>query len=465
MKNFQFDFAPGSFRDPEGGVFFYDNKVYRTLNNDALSRMRDLFASQTFELLTKENKVIPTTLEKLNISKQNLEVLHHHKVPVVTYPYEWTFDMLKDAALTQLHINKYLIQSGFILKDGSAFNCLYNKGIMYFIDILSINKKDKSIWEGYSQFCQHFLFPLLISSYKKIPLKFLWKGTLTGTSLEVARSFFNFQDLFKPGIFKHLILQKTLADSLGENTSASLVQSQKSNLSNPTLLPLIKNLESVISGLKNSYKKSTWSNYEESNSYINEERKIKHGFISAHISKLKPNRVVDLGANAGEYSKIAAQHANEVIALDFDEACVNKIYLDIKNSKDPSLKNIIPMVGNLMELSPDQGWQLHERSNQLDRIKSDFFLALALIHHICITENVPLENFVLFLKRTAPKGIVEWVDIDDDMVQFMLRHRRNIFPDYRWENFRKILERYGTIQDIVETHNGKRKLCFVSFEK
>ena len=436
---------PASFRDPEGSIFFEGGEVYRTLSAAAQKRMERLFKGKAMQTLLSEGHVVKTSLQN--------QRLNHEKIYPFSYPYEWSFDMLKDAALQQLHMNKALLEEGFILKDGSAFNSVYNNGRMTFIDILSIGDLNGSFWQGYSQFCQHFLYPLLLASHKNIPVNFSWKGRLQGVPLSICNDLFSALEFWKTGIFKHVFLQKKLADSLG----SSKIKSRSVNANIP--LALVRGLEKIILTLSPTYANSTWESYEGDNSYGDQDRSIKHAFIEKHVKGNGPAQVLDMGTNAGEYAKLASQYAQRVIAMDFDEACINRLYNEIK--EDRSLHTIIPMVGNLMEPSPNQGWHLEERSNQMKRCQSDFFMALALMHHLCITENVPLESFVQFLKKMAPAGIVEWVSLEDDMVQFMMRNRENIFPHYTWENFKSLLERYFSLKEVVETHGGKRKLCFV----
>ncbi len=453
----------GSFRDSEGFVFFKDNKVFRTLNSEGAARMQRLLASPFFQAYMQEGKVIPTNFLENIFKEKELNcsyLLTHEKISPITYPYEWSFSMLKDAALLTLSLLKDALKSGFILKDGTAWNITFHRGKMCFLDILSINDYEEGqTWEGYPQFCQEFLYPLFLKSYKKVDFQPLFKGSLKGIDPHLMARLFKIVDWRLPGVFKHVFLNV----KLGQNKSiAQTTLRNKFKLPKTSLIHMVNGLISLVEKLKENSTHSTWIDYTKNNTYEEEGYTIKEEFIKDFIKKSSPTAtIIDLGCNTGHFSKIAATQRS-VISCDIDSNCINYLYQAIRH--DPSL-TITPIVLDLMNPSPACGWNLEERSSIYDRIKGEGFLALALIHHLCIAQNVPLEKFVSFLQQIAPRGVVEWVSKEDPMVQFLLRNRKDIFDTYHWGYFEKCISTHFRLEKTIQINNGTRTLCLLEPKK
>ena len=443
-----------SFRDPEGYVFHENGYIKRKLlSQEAKDKMKTLLASSFYQDMQKSGRLIPTHWDS--------DVLIHEKVPVVTYPYEWSFNMLKDAALGQLSLMKEGIEHGFILKDGTGFNSLYHNGNMVFVDLLSIDKyQGGQMWEGYHQYCEHFLFPMMLSGYKNVPFQNWWRGNLDGIKTADIYNLLSFKDYFKKGVIKNVVLPYNLGKKITNKNNI------KKNFNSATfpkgaLLSFINVLMQTTQALNQSKDATTWEDYADNNSYSNEEKTVKMEFIAKHLKTIAPlNQMIDIGANTGDYSVLASEFSNKVISLDFDINCVDKLYLKIKNDSKLSTK-IIPMIGDVVNFSPNCGWDINERTSQISRVASDCFLALALIHHICISKNVPISHFLEFISKIGTYGVLEWVDIKDSMAQQLIRNRKDIFADYTWEHFKIEVEKHFQILNISETHSGNRKLCFI----
>lgn len=449
---------PGSFRDPEGSVFFYNDDVYRTLHTTDIAKVQTLIATDFCKKYVAEGTIIKSEIRKNPLTKTaylSPYILQHEKIPFITYPYEWSFYMLKDAALLTLSILKDALKNDFILKDGTAWNVSFHKGKMCFFDILSIDKyREGQVWEGYSQFCKEFLYPLLINAHKGINFHSFFKGSLTGIDPKVANAFFSIWDWRLSGVFKHVFLNAKL--TYQKNIDASQVKG-KFSLPKESLIGIARNLTKIIENLHPSHKDSVWQTYTTQNTYTNKDVLIKREFIADAVEYFKgQGSLVDLGSNTGDYSRLAAKKM-PVISCDIDSACIDRIYLNSRNSENL----ITPVVLDLMNPSPQCGWRLQERSQIFQRLKPNSFIALALIHHICIASNVPLENFVEFLASIAQQGVLEWVDKRDPMVQFLLRNREDIFPNYTWSRFEKLVTQYFKIERIKELNNGTRKLCLL----
>lgn len=441
-------FDPSSFRDRDGRVFFEDNNVYRTLSKESLGVMQKLLSSDFMQKLIKDGSVIPTTLLNGGIHDIQGPVLQHEPLEFQTYPYEWSFDMLKDAALLTLNLMKKLLAHGYILKDGSSFNLTLHRGRMCFFDVLSIDAyKTGQVWYGYVQFTEEFLYPLMLRAYLGVS----WTS-YEPLNVQTMRALLRGTHLLKPGVFRHVLLQSFF------NKSKSLEKEslKKSiTLDKRILESLVDGLYKLINTLTPLGKTSNWSDYEGHNTYQTDDSKVKHQFIDDFSKSFDQGQwIIDLGANAGEFSMIASKYAH-VISSDFDVNAANKLYGRIKGQK---LDRSYVMVSDLMNPSPSLGWNLEERRSFFDRVKYDGFLALALIHHLCIAKNVPLEFFVKFLRRIAPSGVVEWVDKKDPMVQFLLRNREDIFDDYTKEHFEFCLKKYFTIEKNISLNEGHRTL-------
>ena len=449
---------PASFRDPEGSVFFHGDNVYRTFPEHNIIRMHDLINSSFFKNFVENGNIIKTEIVNDTIignASQFLHLLKHEKIPFITYPYEWSFYMLKDSALLTLSILAECLKNNFVLKDGTAWNITFHKGKMCFLDILSIGTyNDGQIWEGYGQFCREFLYPLLISCYKNIDFHSFFRGSLKGIDPKIANGFFTIFDWRHPGIFKHVFLNSKLTyqKSIGNSEIKN-----KFHLPKESLINIVNNLKKVIENLHPGHKDSIWQSYNQNNTYTDADSIIKRDFIKYAVDHFKGHgSIVDLGCNTGEYSIIAAQKEN-VTACDIDPACIDQIYVKTQSVNT----KITPVVLDLMNPSAQCGWKLQERSQIFERLKPNSFLALALIHHICIASNVPLESFISFLASISSQGVLEWVDKKDPMVQFLLRNREDVFQNYTWDYFQKTVSQYFRIECIQDLNAGTRKLCLL----
>ncbi|MBU0744390.1 MAG: hypothetical protein KKE11_03375 [Gammaproteobacteria bacterium] len=446
----------GSFRDPTGSVFFVDESVYRSISEKSLSVIAKLIQTDFFKRYMADGLIIPTDLVVNEFNIPGSYVLQHEKIPFFSYPYEWSFYMLKDSALLTLDILKKCLENGYILKDGSAWNVTYHCGKMVFFDVLSIDTYEEGqTWDGYQQFCNEFLYPLFIKAYKDMDFQQIFKGSLSGIGPVFTRKFFKMRDIFKPGVFKHVFLNAILASS--KKVASSTVKN-RFKLPKVALLSIVDSLIKIVKPLECHNKQSIWIDYACNNTYANSDESEKMNFIKdfSDACSLR-SKIVDLGCNTGGYSLFAGKSHN-VISCDIDSSCIDALYKHV--SANTSLA-ITPLVLNLMNPSSSSGWDLQERKSILERLQVNSFFSLALIHHICIANNVPLERFIQFLRKIAPKGVLEWVDKKDPMVQFLLRNRSDIFPDYTWENFENIVNKYFVIKKIQSINNDLRKLCWL----
>ncbi|WP_417836376.1 hypothetical protein [Thalassospira tepidiphila] len=467
MTAAQVQFEPGSFKDPLGSVFYFRHDVYRSLTQQAYAQFSALFKSGLIRDYIECGYLIQSDLvpceDVPGLQKDVSEsgyLIKQPRVPFISYPYEWCFSQLKDAAIKTLAFTEKCLSDNLILKDATAFNLALYQGNVQFFDILSIETYEKDQpWIAYQQFCQQFLFPLLLSAYKGIDTQLLMRGHFQALTASHAAKYFSGTDIFKAGILKHVYLLSLMERRYEAKDIKVKEVLKKTHFPKELIVSNLKNLTKTISKLDYFVPKSEWSDYVNECNYRDDDRSKKHAFLEEYLRESAPKTIVDLGCNTGEYSYLASKSAEIVVSVDADALSIERLYNKLNSD---SVNNIFPVVGNLLNPTPSLGWAGEERQSLLDRLRSmDSFFALALVHHICISGNVPVSKFIDLLAQIGRSGVVEWVDKKDEQVQKLLRNREDVFGDYTWENFQKLLSQKFKIIKIQDTHAGDRKLCFV----
>ncbi|MCG8408890.1 MAG: class I SAM-dependent methyltransferase [Phycisphaerales bacterium] len=332
-------------------------------------------------------------------------------------------------------------------------------GRMTFIDILSLdNYVEGQPWDGYAQFCREFLYPLMLTAYKGIDFQPWLRAYFSGISASDFNRVLAWRERFRAGVFKHVYLNSRLERSFAKDGFSARASFASLKLPKSVIENNVNGLKALVRSLPYDASGSVWHDYEETHSYQAHDDESKAAFVREALGRLSPKRVVDIGCNTGRYSLLAAEQADQVIAMDYDPACINRLYNRCKSSQ---IGNITVLVGDLLNPTPSMGWRLTERSSIMERATADSFLALALVHHICIGGNVPVQQFVDQLAHFAKSGVVEWVDKRDAMVQHMLRNRVDVFGNYTWESFEAALTTHFDVLATRETHDGARRLCLV----
>ncbi|OJT26615.1 hypothetical protein BO221_00800 [Archangium sp. Cb G35] len=455
-------YEPGSFKDPSGRVFYLRDEVYRTLTPEAGEALGRAWESGLMPELTRAGLVLETErVRAAEVEVPGLEgtaqLLRQPRVPVVSYAYEWSFEMLRDAALVTLEILERCLAAGFLLKDANSFNLLFLAGKPRLVDVPSIEPyQEGMLWAGYGQFCRSFLFPLLLGAHLGLEFQPLLRGTMGELPVREVARLFRLRDWFKPGVLRDVVLQARLERDFARRQETLAGSVSNYRLPKELLVANVRRLRRIIERLRTPNTPSEWSGYTAFHNYTDEDQRQKRVFVERALEEAKPARVLDLGCNTGQYTELARARGAQVVAVDVDAQAIDLLYRGL-----PAGASVWPMVANLANPTPAMGWALKERRSLLDRLGSDFVLALALVHHLRITAGVPLEQVVEQLFALAPEGVVEWVDKQDSMVRRMLSLRPDVYPDYTWENFRALLERHGTLVSVQETHEGRRRLCHV----
>jgi len=446
-----------SFRDPSGFLFLRDGVIYRQVNTVYKENYDHLINSGLYKSLVDFGLLIPHNEVNVSYAKSDdaYKVLKPELVGFVSYPYEWSFSQLKDAALTTLEVQKSSLKYGMTLKDCSAYNIQFMKGKPVFIDTLSFEKyHEGEPWVAYKQFCEHFLAPLALMSYRDIRLNQLLRVYIDGIPLDLASSLLPFHSRFNFSLLLHIHFHSRSQKHYADKPIRKQTLQKKVSLT--SFLGLIDSLESSVRKLKWCPKGTEWVDYYVSSNHydlhaINHKRQL----VSDFLDRISPKTVWDLGANTGLFSRIASDKGIPTISFDVDPPCVEINYL-IAVEKGET--NILPLLLDLTNPSPGVGWENEERIPFLDRGHADTALALALIHHLAISNNLPLARIASFFRKICNSLIIEFIPKSDLKVQKLLTTRKDIFPNYTQEAFETEFGRLFSIQASEKLRNSERTL-------
>lgn len=424
-----------SFRDPSGFVFRQDGEIYRAINQVYKKDYDHLKKSGLYSRLVKENLLVKHREVAAKNQGGVYKIIKPELVKNIIYPYEWSFNQLKDVALQALRIQQISLKYGMSLKDCSAYNFQFVNMSPLLIDSLSFEKSSEGKpWTAYKQFCQHFLAPLALAYYCDQRLSNLLKHYLDGIPLDLASNLLPKSTYLKIPLLFNLHLHAKSQNIFSKKKQLGRVKSfSDKTMSANSIQALIDNLEAAIKSLSWKEKDSFWKDYYQDNSYSGTSFSHKKKIVSSFLNVSKKSKtVLDLGSNQGIFSFLAVEQGFETIALDYDHACIDRIYLI---SKKRGYKNILPIVNDLSNPSPALGWSHNERDSLMARFKSDIVLALALMHHLIIGNNVPLVKCVDFMAEITGKYlIIEYVPTDDSQVKEMVMLRSD-FHNYSETDF------------------------------
>jgi len=431
---------PASYRDPSGFIFEHEGKIYRQVNKSYAASFEQLHNSGLYQQLVSKGDLIAHTETNINISGSRdwFTTLLPEQLPFISYPYEWCFDQLRDAALLTLSINRSSMEQGMILKDATPYNIQFLHGRPVFIDTLSFDRYEADQpWIAYRQFCENFLFPLYLEHYLGIDCIPWLRNYLDGIPVDTTARLLPWKSKWNLGVRLHVLLQNKIKQAGQGNGSQKIVFSKQK------MLHLLQHLESIVANIKPGYpSQSNWSNYYEETILGQDYLKEKEKIFMKMLGLLNYSTVADLGANDGHFSTMLAKSSKLVIAIDSDSRCINRLY---QRCKTESVKNIVPLVNDLSNPSPSLGFNNKERESLGKRIKADLVVALALIHHLAISKNLPLPMLANYFSSFSPQLIIEFVPKEDEKLKQLLSGRRDIFDHYTKDDFEKSFSDYYTI--------------------
>jgi ribosomal protein L11 methylase PrmA len=461
MTEYPNQFSPirleGSFRDPSGFVFSKNNEIYRQINLGYKTCYDLLMESGLYEDLIAKELVIPheEIRHAVEAESGSYKIIKPFKIPFISYPYEWSFSQLKDAALLTIDVQMAAINSGMSLKDASAFNVQFIGAKPIFIDTLSFEPYlEGKAWVAYRQFCQHFLAPLALMAYRDVALGNLSLPFIDGVPLSLAskllpkRTWASFS--LATHIHLHARMQTRYADSGAERKPVKEARIRKT-----ALLGLLDNLRGIIQSLEWKPGGTEWADYYNATNYSSTAMSEKEDLVERLCREVNPTMAWDLGANTGIFSRRAVASGAYTIACDIDPSAVEQNYRWCRSER---LKHMLPLVIDLTNPSPAIGWAHQERYSLIERGPADLVLALALIHHLAISNHVPLPKLASFFASCGKNLIIEFVPKSDSQVQRLLSSRQDIFDNYTEREFEREFSEKFVIEARIPVPESQRIL-------
>jgi len=447
------DPLPSSFRDPAGFVFRRDGVLYRGIRAPGLPHYEALMSSGLYEELVADGLLVPHDEVSLADGPRGLDrIIRPEEVPFVSYPYEWCFSQIKDAALATLEIEKRALRRGLTLVDASAFNIQFLRGRPVLIDTLSLRLfQTGEPWTAYRQFCQHFLAPLALMSLKDARLAGLARVHIDGIPLGLASSLLPLRSRLRPSLLLHLHLHARSQ----RRYEGREVRVARGKVPLRSLLGLVDSLEAGTRRLRWRAAGTEWADYYDDTNYTPEGLAEKRKAVEEFISAVRPRTVWDLGSNVGTFSRAAAASGAQVLSFDVDPACVERSYLRVRAAGETL---VLPLLMDLANPSPGAGWENAERMSLLERGPADAVLALALIHHLAIGNNVPLDRIAHFLARAGRSLLVEFVPKTDSQVKRLLVIREDVFEGYSQKGFERAFAEHFEIGRRIPLAGSERTL-------
>ena len=436
------DKLAGSFRDPDGFLFFSEGRLYRQVNRSYREDFDRLVGSGLYESLTRAGLLVghEEADASLALSDDAYRVIRPDPVPFISYPYEWCFGELKSAALLTLEIERRALDAGMTLKDASAYNVQFIGCAPLFIDTLSFERYEEGRpWTAYRQFCQHFLAPLALMSGTDVRLGQLTRIYMDGVPLDLASTLLPGRTKLSLGLQTHIHMHARYQ----RRYAGSRTSPKGGKMGRTAMLGLVDNLEGTVRKLSYKAEGTEWSDYYEETNYSDDGMARKESLVSEFLDTIRPRSVWDLGANTGRFSRVASGCAGLVVAFDIDPAAVERHFSDRETA---AAGNILPLLLDLANPSPGVGWAGEERSSLERRGPADTLLALALLHHLAITNNLPFEDIAGYLARLCRSLVIEFVPKEDSQVERLLVTRKDIFDRYTKEHFERAFKGSFTIE-------------------
>jgi len=440
---------PGSYRDQRGYVFHQGDVILRSVSHSAkldyeYLRDRNIILESINEgfLIETEEVVDHSTIDVLSDAAY---VLRHKKIPFISYPYEWSFGQLKSAALHHLRFQLFLLDRDVILRDASAYNIQFIGATPIFIDLLSLAPyKEGDYWIGHRQFCEQFLNPLLLRSTKGLSHNHWYRGSLEGIPTAALARLLTFSEKLTWNNFSQVSLQAWLETKAINNPTRETERAKtRRPLSKTAYRAFLGQFFRWILKLKPKGNVNTvWGNYTNESIYLREEESAKRNLVLEAVTSNRPKQVIDLGCNVGNYSIAALEAgASYVVGLDSDISAIEHAF-DLSRKKK---LQFLPLYVDAANPSPALGWMQSERQGIAGRCKGDMVIALAFIHHLVVSHNIPLDQVLRWITDMAPSGLIEFVPKNDAMVTKLLELRDDEFPDYTQDNFTNSLSVHARI--------------------
>jgi len=447
-----------SFRDPSGFLFRRDGTIYRQVNPVFRAHYDLMMRSGFYRAAVEAGLLVPHEEVATDLAPDAAsayKVLRPEQIAFVSYPYEWCFGELKDAALLTLELQKRALEFGLWLKDASAYNVQFHRGRPVFIDSLSFEAYPEGRpWVAYQQFCRHFLAPLALMACRHVDLGRLLRVYIDGVPLELASRLLPLRTRFSFSLLTHVHAHARWLRRHASPSEAA-ARAGASGMGRTALLGLVDNLESAVRRLAWAPRGTEWADYYADTNYSPAAREHKAAVVAALLDEARPASVWDLGANTGTFSRLAAERGIPTVAFDADPAAVERSYRECRVQRE---EHLLPLVMDLTNPSGDLGWDNEERMSLSARGPADLAMALALVHHLAIGNNVPLERVAAFLRRLCRRLVLEFVPKEDSQVRRLLASRDDVFPGYTEEGLEAAFRDRFTLRRRVPIQGSVRTL-------
>jgi SAM-dependent methyltransferase len=444
---------PGSYRDPSGFIFRRDGVLYRQVNSRFADNWATLESSGLAADLISKDLLVSHEPASLDLAPEPgaVAVIAPEEIGFISYPYEWAFSQLKDAALLTLEAQQVADAHGMTLRDASAYNVQFRGGRPILIDSLSFERQaDGEPWKPYRQFCEHFLAPLALMAHRDGRLGILLRDFIDGIPLDLAAELLPRRTRWSPGLAAHIHLH---ARAQRRHAGESGASTRSISMSDNRRHALLDHLRRTVEGLHITAAGTQWAEYSDQTSYSPAGMAAKEATVRRMLSEVGGRRAWDIGANTGRYSAIAADAGYGVLAIDSDWAAVERHYLALRKAREA---RTLPLLVDIADPSPAIGWANRERASLPARADADVIVALALVHHLAIGRNIPLQMLSDLLARLAPNLVIEWVPKEDPMVQRLLAAREDVFPDYSLDGFRTAFAgQFETLEEAAITDSQR----------
>lgn len=444
------NYLGSSFRDP-AGYLFIDKKgdICRQINQPGFDDYNLLMQSGLYDALVKKDLLVTHKESKASHSKT--KIIKPIKIEYISYPFEWSFSQLKDAALLTIKIQKLALKHGMTLKDASAYNVQFYNGKPIFIDTLSFEKyQPGEAWQAYKQFCQHFLAPLSLMVYTDISLSQLFRVYIDGPPLDLVNKLLPLKARLKPSIYMHIVLHSKV-----QHAKAASATKPKRQVGQKNLEAILGNLENSVKKLQPKISQTEWGDYYNNTNYSSVAADNKADLVKSFAKSLKLESAIDFGGNNGTYSRVLNKIGIETICCDIDPNAVEANYLYVKSKKETKM---LPLIVDLTNPGGALGWANDEREAIDKRFKTDLSMALALVHHLAISNNLPLNKIAQYFSNFSPYLIIEFVPKEDSQVKKLLATREDIFDNYHEEGLKKEFGLYYKLLKEQKIPGTKRSL-------
>lgn len=464
----QAEIDTGSFRDPSGFVYALDDRILRQVNRSFGERWDDLTASGLLEGLQARGLLVPHEVRDIGEAHSPDEahaVLEPDRIPLISYPYEWSFGQLKDAALLTLEAQAVAMAAGFTMRDASAYNVQFHRGAPILIDTLSFERATPDEpWIAYRQFCEHFLAPLALMAYRDVRCGLMLREFIDGIPVDLAATLLPGRTRLNVGLASHVhahaSAQRRHVSRSSEARSGAAVpagaRAPRPRMGQLQQRALLDSLRRTIQKLSWKPEGTAWAGYATNTSYEDRAAASKDDLVRRFLEAAGGDVVWDLGANVGRFSAIAAGLGRDVVAWDTDPGATELHYQAVRRAGG---RSVLPLLVDLANPSPGLGWANRERRSLVDRANADVVMALALVHHLAIGRNVPMPMIADLFADLAPHLIVEYIPAPDPMVATLLTTRTDVQPYPTIDGFRAVFERrFHVLQDEEIEASGRRLL-------